>query len=71
MEWVVWTHLLKYDTVHRGWDANISVSEGKLIINENVINIVSERNFGSSIRGSGRLDDNRSFLHFRAGQKDF
>ncbi|WP_091164671.1 type I glyceraldehyde-3-phosphate dehydrogenase [Paenibacillus sp. 1_12] len=37
-------HLLKYDTVHRRWDANISVSEGKLIINGNIIQLVSERN---------------------------
>jgi glyceraldehyde 3-phosphate dehydrogenase len=37
-------HLLKYDTVHGRWDANISVGDGKLIINENEIQIISERN---------------------------
>lgn len=36
-------HLLKYDTVHRRWDADITVSDGKLIINGNSIQIVSER----------------------------
>jgi glyceraldehyde 3-phosphate dehydrogenase len=36
-------HLLKYDTVHGKWDADISVSEGKLVINGNVIRITSER----------------------------
>jgi glyceraldehyde 3-phosphate dehydrogenase len=36
-------HLLKYDTVHRSWDANISVADGKLMINGNIIQMVSER----------------------------
>lgn len=37
-------HLLKYDTVHGRWDANISVRDGHLIINEQQIEMISERN---------------------------
>ncbi|MFD0676104.1 MULTISPECIES: type I glyceraldehyde-3-phosphate dehydrogenase [unclassified Paenibacillus] len=36
-------HLLKYDTIHGCWDANITVKHGKLFINENVIEMVNER----------------------------
>ncbi|MCQ6557572.1 type I glyceraldehyde-3-phosphate dehydrogenase [Paenibacillus mendelii] len=36
-------HLLKYDTVHGRWDANITVNDDRLIINGNPIQIVSER----------------------------
>ncbi|NOU96352.1 type I glyceraldehyde-3-phosphate dehydrogenase [Paenibacillus sp. LMG 31456] len=36
-------HLLKYDTIHGQWDANITVRNGKLHINENVIDMVNER----------------------------
>lgn len=36
-------HLLKYDTVHGRWDANITVSGGRLVINGTSISIVSER----------------------------
>lgn len=36
-------HLLKYDTVHGKWDADISVQNGDLIINGNVIKIVAQR----------------------------
>jgi glyceraldehyde 3-phosphate dehydrogenase len=36
-------HLLKYDTVHGTWDADISVHEGKLSINGNVVEFVMER----------------------------
>lgn len=36
-------HLLKYDTVHGKWDADISVIDGKLVINGNVIQLTFER----------------------------
>ncbi|WP_243647048.1 glyceraldehyde 3-phosphate dehydrogenase NAD-binding domain-containing protein [Scopulibacillus darangshiensis] len=37
-------HLLKYDTVHGIWDANISIQDGNLLINGYLIQFVSERN---------------------------
>lgn len=36
-------HLLKYDTVHGRWDADISVRDGKLVINGHEIQITYER----------------------------
>ncbi|AFC29582.1 glyceraldehyde-3-phosphate dehydrogenase [Paenibacillus mucilaginosus 3016] len=36
-------HLLKYDTVHGRWDADVSVEDGNLIINGQSIRIVGER----------------------------
>jgi glyceraldehyde 3-phosphate dehydrogenase len=36
-------HLLKYDTVHGTWDADISVQNGNLVINGKLFQIVSER----------------------------
>ncbi len=33
-------HLLKYDTVHGTWDANISIQNGSLLINGDLIQIV-------------------------------
>lgn len=36
-------HLLKYDTVHGTWNADISVQKGNLLINGNLIKMVSER----------------------------
>ncbi len=36
-------HLLKYDTVHRKYDAEISVEHGKLIVNGHKIAVISER----------------------------
>jgi len=36
-------HLLKYDTVHGKWDADISVKDGKLVINGEEIIITYER----------------------------
>ncbi|CAG7644058.1 type I glyceraldehyde-3-phosphate dehydrogenase [Paenibacillus allorhizosphaerae] len=36
-------HLLKYDTVHGRWDADISIVDGKLVINGEEIHIISER----------------------------
>jgi glyceraldehyde 3-phosphate dehydrogenase len=36
-------HLLKYDTIHGHWDANITVHDGKLHINGQQIDTVSER----------------------------
>nr|WP_258881406.1 type I glyceraldehyde-3-phosphate dehydrogenase [Paenibacillus sp. sptzw28] len=36
-------HLLKYDTVHGRWDADISVIDGKLVINGNAIELTFER----------------------------
>jgi glyceraldehyde 3-phosphate dehydrogenase len=36
-------HLLKYDTVHGTWDADISIQDGNLLINGNLVQIVSER----------------------------
>jgi glyceraldehyde 3-phosphate dehydrogenase len=36
-------HLLKYDTVHGRWDADIAVHEGKLYINGDEIQVTNER----------------------------
>lgn len=36
-------HLLKYDTVHGTWNADISIQDGKLLIDDDFIQIVSER----------------------------
>jgi glyceraldehyde 3-phosphate dehydrogenase len=36
-------HLLKYDTVHGKWDADISVSGGRLVINGHIIEVTAER----------------------------
>ncbi|OXM86975.1 type I glyceraldehyde-3-phosphate dehydrogenase [Paenibacillus rigui] len=36
-------HLLKYDTVHGRWDADIAVMDGNLVINGNAIRITYER----------------------------
>jgi glyceraldehyde 3-phosphate dehydrogenase len=36
-------HLLKYDTVHGKWNADISVTDGKLVINGSAIELTSER----------------------------
>jgi glyceraldehyde 3-phosphate dehydrogenase len=36
-------HLLKYDTVHGTWNADISIQDGKLLIVDDFIQIVSER----------------------------
>lgn len=36
-------HLLKYDTVHGKWDAEISVKDGNLVINGTVIQVAYER----------------------------
>jgi glyceraldehyde 3-phosphate dehydrogenase len=36
-------HLLKYDTVHGTWNADISTEDGKLIINGKVLNYFMER----------------------------
>lgn len=36
-------HLLKYDTVHGTWSADISIKDGSLLINGDLIQIVSQR----------------------------
>jgi glyceraldehyde 3-phosphate dehydrogenase len=36
-------HLLKYDTIHGTWNADISIQDGNLLINGDFIHIVSER----------------------------
>ncbi|SDD29785.1 glyceraldehyde 3-phosphate dehydrogenase [Paenibacillus sp. UNCCL117] len=36
-------HLLKYDSVHGRWDADISVRQGKLHINGNIVEVAEER----------------------------
>lgn len=36
-------HLLKYDTIHGTWNADISVQDGSLLINGDVILVISER----------------------------
>lgn len=36
-------HLLKYDSVHGRWDADISTSNGDLIINGKTVKVISER----------------------------
>lgn len=36
-------HLLKYDTIHGKWEADIQVCKGGLIVNEQWIQVVSER----------------------------
>lgn len=36
-------HLLKYDTIHRSWNADISIQDGNLLINGDIIQIISER----------------------------
>ncbi|SDJ15717.1 type I glyceraldehyde-3-phosphate dehydrogenase [Alteribacillus bidgolensis] len=36
-------HLLKYDTVHGIWDADLSIQDGNLLINDELIQVVSER----------------------------
>ncbi|MFD0587483.1 type I glyceraldehyde-3-phosphate dehydrogenase [Paenibacillus sp. GCM10027627] len=36
-------HLLKYDTVHGTWDADVSVQDGKLVINGHRIHYLMER----------------------------
>lgn len=36
-------HLLKYDTVHGRWDADISVNHGMLVINGHKIHVTFER----------------------------
>jgi len=49
-------HLLKYDTVHGRWDANITVNDDRLIINGNLIQIVSERDPSSIPWGRHGVD---------------
>jgi glyceraldehyde 3-phosphate dehydrogenase len=36
-------HLLKYDTVHGRWDAEVTVSNGNLVINGEIIEIIFQR----------------------------
>ncbi|MCZ8520813.1 MULTISPECIES: type I glyceraldehyde-3-phosphate dehydrogenase [Paenibacillus] len=36
-------HLLKYDTVHGRWDAEVGVEDGRLVINGRTVRIVGER----------------------------
>ncbi|GAA3405547.1 type I glyceraldehyde-3-phosphate dehydrogenase [Paenibacillus hodogayensis] len=45
-------HLLKYDSVHGRWDADIAVRDGDLIINGRTVKVVSERD-PASIDWSG------------------
>jgi glyceraldehyde 3-phosphate dehydrogenase len=39
-------HLLKYDTVHGRWDADIATNNGDLVINGKTVKVISERDPG-------------------------
>jgi glyceraldehyde 3-phosphate dehydrogenase len=74
-------HLLKYDTVHGRWDADIAVSDGKLVINGRAIHIACEREpenipwmqLGAElvIDATGKFNDRQSALrHAAAGASE-
>jgi glyceraldehyde 3-phosphate dehydrogenase len=66
-------HLLKYDTVHGTWNADVSVQNGNLLINGNVIQMVSEREPENIPWGSMNveivMDATGKFNHRQGAQK--
>ncbi|MDQ1914898.1 type I glyceraldehyde-3-phosphate dehydrogenase [Paenibacillus sp. GD4] len=71
-------HLLKYDTVHGRWDADISVNHGMLVINGHKIHVTFERDPANISWGSlgvqlvvdatGKFNDrDRAAMHLSSG----